>query len=322
MKPSPYVLLIGLAAGLTGFAQGHAQYPIRPLRVIVPTSTGGSSDTAARLISPPLSERLGQQVVVENRAGAASMIGTEAVARSAPDGYTLLMSVPALATNPAIYKKLPYDALRDFAPVTLAISQPHLLVVHPSLPANSVRELITLAKARPGDIVFASAGNGSNLHLAMELFLVMTGTKMVHVPYKGPAPGIIDLVAGRVSVMMPGILPGGPHVRTGRLRALGVTGRTRAATMPDLPTVAEAGVPGYESTVWNGLLAPANTPKEVIARLHKEVTAVLLIPVVKERLASEGAEIVASSPEEFSSHIRAELSKWASVVKSAGIHPE
>jgi tripartite-type tricarboxylate transporter receptor subunit TctC len=322
MRQKPYALLIGLTVGLTGIAEVDAQYPTRPLRIIVPTSTGGSSDTVARLISQPLSERLGQQVVVENRAGAASTIGTETVARSAPDGYTLLMSVPALATNPSIYKKLPYDALRDFAPVTLAISQPHLLVVHPSLPARSVKELIALAKARPGDIVFASAGNGSNLHLAMELFLGMTGTRMLHVPYKGPTPGIVDLGAGRVWVMMPGILPGGPHVRTGRLRALGVTSRTRAATMPDLPTVAETGVPGYESTVWNGLLAPANTPNEIIARLHKEVTAVLLIPVVKDRLSSEGAEIVANSPGEFSSHIRAELLKWAKVVKSAGIQPE
>lgn len=318
----PCVWLIGLAAVLTGIAQVNAQYPTRPLRIIVPTSTGGSSDTVARLISQPLSERLGHQVVVDNRAGAASMIGTETVARSAPDGYTLLMAVPALATNPSMYKKVPYDALRDFAPVTLAINQPHILVVHPSFPARSVKELIAVAKARPGEIVFASAGMGSNLHLAMELFLVMTGTRMLHVPYKGPTPGIIDLVAGRVSVMMPGIVPGGPHVRTGRLRALGVTGPNRAAAMPDLPTVAEAGVPGYEAAVWNGLLAPADTPKEIIARLHKEVTAVLLTQDIKERLAREGAEVVAGSPEEFSSHIRAEISKWAKVVKSAGIQPE
>jgi len=217
---------------------------------------------------------------------------------------------------------MPYDALRDFAPITQAVSLPNLLVVHPSLPAKSVKELITLATARPGEMVFASGGTGSTPHLSMELFLLMTGTRMLHVPYKGPVPGIIDLVAGRVSVMNLGIVPGGPHVRSGRLRGLGVTGAKRAAMMPDLPTIAEAGVPGYEVVQWNGLLAPAGAPKEVIARLHKEVTAVLLTRSMNERIANEGAEVVTSSPEEFAAYIRAETVKWAKVVKSAGIQPE
>jgi tripartite-type tricarboxylate transporter receptor subunit TctC len=310
-----------LAAVLAVLTQAHAQYPARPLRIIVPTSTGGASDTVARLMSQPLSERLGQQVVVDNRAGASTMIGTEAAAKSAPDGYTLLIAPPAFAINPSLYKKMPYDALRDFVPIIGLVKQPNILVVHPSIPSKSVKELIALSKSRPDEIAFASSGAGSSPHLSIELFLMMTGTRMLHVPYKG-ASGIVDLIAGRVSVMMPGIVSGVPHVRGGRLRALGVTDSTRAATMPDVPTIADAGVPGFEVVQWNGLIVPAGTSKEIVARLHKDIATVLLTQEIRERLAREGAEVIASSPAEFAIHIRAEIAKWAKVVKAAAIKPE
>jgi tripartite-type tricarboxylate transporter receptor subunit TctC len=321
MRAIPGCLFM-LAAGYAQVALAQAQYPSRPLRIIVPTSGASAADTMARVIAQPLSERLGQPVVVENRAGAGTVIGTEAVAKSAPDGHTLLIGLSALAINPATYKKLPYDALRDFMPITQAVSQPNLLVVHPSLPAKSVKELIALAKARPGELAFASSGVGVGSHLTMELFLLMTGTRMLHVPYKGPAPGVIDLMSGRVSVMAPSTVATLPHVRSGRLRALGVTTATRVAALPDIPTVAEAGVPGYESVAWFGLVAPAGTPKEVISRLHKEVAAILSTPDVKQRFARDGTEVVASSPEEFAAFIRAETVKWGKVVKAAGIQPE
>jgi tripartite-type tricarboxylate transporter receptor subunit TctC len=297
-------------------------YPTRPLRIIVPTSPGAGSDYAARLISQPLSVRLGQQVIVDNRPGGGTMIGSEIVARSRADGYTLLTGGPSLAINPLIYKSVPYDALRDFAPITQTISQSLVLVVHPSLPAKSVKELIVLAKARPGDIVFGSAGQGSGPHLSMELFLLLSGTRMLHVPYKGPAQAIVDLTAGRLSVQMFGIANSGSHIRAGRLRALGVTGAERLASLPDIPTIAEAGLTGYESTQWSGLLAPAGTPQDIISRLNREVTEVLNAQDIRERLAREDVAVMAGSPENFVAHIRAESAKWAKVVKSAGIQPE
>ena len=301
-------------------AQGG--YPARAVRLVIPSSSGSGIDLGARLISQPLSERLGQQIVVDNRAGAGTMIGSEIVAKSPPDGYTLLMSPSTLAINPAMFKKVPYDALRDFAPITQIAAIANVLAVHPSLPAKSVKELIALGKARPGDITFASAGTGSNPHLAMELFLVMTKTRMLHVPYKGSGPAFIDLVAGRVEVMTSSTVGTLPHVRNGRLRALGVTTAKRAVGLPDVPTIAEAGVPGYEAVQWWGLLAPAGTPAEIIARLHKDVTAVLLAPDIKERYAKDGAEVVVNTPGEFAAYMAAETAKWAKVVKSAGIRPE
>jgi tripartite-type tricarboxylate transporter receptor subunit TctC len=309
-----------IATGATAGAQDH--YPVRPLRIIAPSAPAGAADTVARLIAQPLAERLGQPVTVEPRPGAGTVMGTEVAARAAPDGYTLLIGLPALAINPSIYKTLSYDALRDFSPITQAVSQPNLLVVHPSLPARSVRELIALAKARPGELVYASSGVGASSHLTIELFLLMTGTRMLHVSYKGPGPGVIDLMAGRVSVMAPSTIATLPHVRSGRLRALGVTTAQRVSGLPDIPTIAEAGVPGYESVSWYGLLAPAGTPKDIIARLYKETVAILRTPEVKERFAKDGTEVVASSPRAFDAYIRAEMVKWAKVVKSAGIKAE
>ena len=326
MKPIHFGVF-GMAAAAVTFqvAPGIAaaqSYPARPVRIIVPNAPGSSPDLIARLIAQPLGARLGQQVVVDNRAGAGTMIGGELAAKSPPDGYTLLMGVATLAINPATYKKVPYDALRDFAPITHAVSVPGVLVVHPSLPARSVKELIALAKQRPGEIAFASGGHGSYSHLSSELFSSMAGIRMLHVPYKGSGPGVIDLLAGHVSVMTSNALSAVPHIRAGRLRALGITSTRRAATAPDVPTIAEAGLAGYESVQWSGLLAPAGTSREIIARLHQETVSVLRTPEMKERLARDGAEPVGSSPEQFAAYLGAETEKWAKVAKAAGIQPD
>jgi tripartite-type tricarboxylate transporter receptor subunit TctC len=300
----------------------HAQYPSRPVRIIVPTSTGAGADLASRVIAQQLSERFKQQVIVENRAGATTMIGTELVAKAAPDGHTLLMAPPAFVVNPSLFRKVPYDPVRDFAPITYVGNSPLILVVHPSLPLKSVKELIALAKARPGEIVFASSGSGSITHMSAELFLYMTGTRMLHVPYKGPAPGVIDLVAGRVQLMITSAPITLPQIRTGRLRALGITGSSRSPAAPDIPTISEAGVPGYESYAWYALMAPIGTPPETIAQLNREVVGILRLKNVKERLGNEGLETVASSADELAAFIRSEGVKWAKVIKAAAIQPQ
>ncbi len=250
------------------------------------------------------------------------MIGGEAVARAAPDGYTLLMGISTLAINPAMYKKVPYDAQKDFAPISQAVSLSNVLVVHPSLPARNVKEFIALVKPRPGQVNFASAGVGTSPHLSMELFLVMAQLKMLHVPYKGSGPGVTDLVAGHVPAMMPNMLSAQPHIKSGRLRALGVTGSKRAPGADDIPTIAEAGVPGYEAVQWYGVLAPAATPRDIITKLHAGVVRALQNPDVRQRLLNDGAEPVGNSPEEFATYLRAETAKWAKVVQAAGIKPE
>lgn len=318
---------LGCLAGIcfavsTAHALAQQGYPARPVRLIVPSSPGGGTDITARLIAPKLSEYLGQQVVVENRPGAGTMIGGEAAARAAPDGYTLLMGISTLAINPAIYKKVPYDALRDFVPISQAVSLSNILVTHPSLPPRNVRELIAFARARPGQINYASAGVGTSPHLSMALFLSMTGLKMEHVPYKGSGPGVIDLVAGHVPVMMPNMLSALPHIKAGRLRAHGVTGVKRASGAPEIPTIAEAGVPGYEAVQWYGVLAPAGTSREIVAKLHGAVVRAVQNADVKARFLADGADPVGSSPEEFAAYIRAETAKWAKVVKDAGIRQE
>ena len=303
-------------------AAGQGNYPNRVIRIIAPTSPGSPNDTIARLIAQALSEKLKRQVVVENRTGAGTIIGSEIVVKSQPDGYTLLMGLSTLATNAATYKNIPYDALRDFAPITQAVSTPNLMVVHPSVPAKSVKELIALAKARPGEILYASSGKGTNPHLTMELFSSMAKIRMVHVPYKSSGPGIIDLIAGHVAITSSPMLLAIPHVRAGRLRALGVTSAKRVAAEPDIPTIAEGGLPGFESVQWYGLFAPAKTPREIIEKLHREVVAILRAPGARERFASDGAELVASSPDEFAAFVKAETVKWAQVAKTAGIIPE
>ena len=300
-----------------------AAYPDHPVRLIVPSPTGGGTDTSTRIIAPKLAEYLGQQVVVDNRGGASGNIGAELVARAAPDGYTLLACIASHTSNPAVMKQVPYDFARDFAPISLTVTLPNVLVSHPSLPARNVKELIALAKARPGQLQFATGGIGANQHLAMELFLNMTALKMIHVPYKGVGPALVDVVAGHVPLMMGNILVALPQIRTGRIRAYGVTSDQRASGTPDIPTIAEAGVPGYAAVQWYGLMAPANTPKEIVAKLHAAVVRALQEPDIRKRFVEDGAEPTPSAtPEEFGAFIRSELAKWAKVARDANIKAE
>ena len=305
-------------------ADAHAQekYPSRPIRVIVPSVAGGGTDISERMIAPKMSEYLGQSVVVENRAGAASIIGSDLVAHAAPDGYTLLMGISTLTINPSIHTKLPYDTVRDFAPVSLVVTLPNVLVVHPSLPVKSVKELIAFARVRPGQLNYASAGVGSSLHLSMALFMSMAKLRMTHVPYKGSAPALVDMLAGQIEVMTGTMITVIPYVRDGRLRALGVTSLKRAAVAPELPTIAEAGLPGYEAVQWYGLLAPGATPREIIAKLNEAVAHATHDAAVRKRFLDDGVEPVGSTPEEFVALIRSDTAKWARVVKDANIKAE
>ena len=312
------ILLTALAAS----AAAAQPYPQRPIRLVVPYSAGGSTDTVARIVGQRLSERLGQQVVVDNRTGAGTLIGTGIVAQSAPDGYTLLMATPPLAINPALYPKVPYVLERDFAPVTNIAASSNLLVVHPSVPAHSVRELIALLKAHPGKYNYGSSGIGGASHLATALFASMAGVDAVHVPYKGGAPAVADLVAGRLNIMMANLTTAQPYIRAGRLRALGVGTKQRTPLFPEMPTLAESGVPGYEANNWNGMVAPRGTPRAVVERLHKEVVAVLGEPAIAERLTRAGLDPIGDTPAEFSKYLKAEAGKWEKVVKSAGIKAE
>ena len=323
-RPVVLARLIAIAtiAGVTASALAQQNYPARPIRLVVPSAPGGGTDITARIMAPKLSEYLGQQVVVENRAGAATMIGGELVARAAPDGYTLLMGISTLAINPATYRKVPYDALKDLAPISQVVALCNVLVTHPSLPARNVKEFIAFARPRPNQINFASAGVGTNPHLTMELFLNMTGIRMNHVPYKGSGQGIVDVLAGQVPVMTPAVPTALPYIKSGRLRALGVSGARRSSAAPDIPTIAEAGVPGYEATQWFGLLAPAATPRAIVERWHKETVRALKAPEVRDRLVADGEDPVGSTPEEFAAYIRSETIKWAKVVKAVGLKPE
>ena len=317
------LLLIALAFVPGAAQQALAQdvYPSRPIRLVVPIPTGSGTDTVARAVAHGLTERFGRQVFVDNRPGAGTTIGNEIVARAKPDGYTLLMNGAALTISPAIYRKIPYDTLRELTPITVAVFTPNLMVVHPSVPAKSVKEFIALARAQPGKILYASGGNGTNSHLAAALFASMAQVQVMHVPYKGSIPGIIDLVSGNVAMAINSMSTVMPQVRAGKLRALGVASARRVGAAPDLPTIAEAGVPGYESVQWSGLLAPAGTPPEIVSRLHRETVAIVRTPDMKERLAADGSEVIANSPDEFAAFLRSELVKWAKVVKTTGIEP-
>lgn len=311
---------LAVAAAGAVFAQGG--YPVKPVRVIVPSSAGGGTDIVARIIAPDLAKRLGQQVVIDNRPGAGTMIGIEIASKAPADGYTLLMGLSTLAINSALYKKVPYDPVRDFAPITVAVTSASILVVHPSVPVKTLKELIAFARARPGQMNYASAGTGTYPHMTYELFLSMAKLKMVHIPYKGTAPAMIDMIAGQVATMAATVLTGLPHIRAGRLRPLGITSAKRSAVVPDIPTVAEGGLPGYESVQWYAVLAPAQTPKDIIAKLHAELVQVLHSPEIKKRFATDAAETVGNTPEEFARHIRSELDKWAKVARDAGIKQE
>jgi tripartite-type tricarboxylate transporter receptor subunit TctC len=297
-------------------------YPQKALRMVVPFAPGGTTDIVARLIASKMGPALGQSVVIDNRPGANGIVGSEIVAKSAPDGYTLMMGyLGNLAMNPALYSKLSYDPIRDYAPVTLVASTTQAIVVHPSLPAKTVPELIALAKSKPGQLNYASAGVGAPSHLSGELFKQMTGIDMVHIPYKGGGALMTDLLSGQVTISFGGLAAALPNVRSGKLRLLAVASAKRSAAVPDVPAVAES-VPGFDVPSWLGIVAPAGTPRPIVERLHAEIAKVLASSEVKERLAAEGGEVIAGGPEEFSAYLKSEIAKWDKVIKGANIRAE
>jgi tripartite-type tricarboxylate transporter receptor subunit TctC len=314
-------MLAGIAAialSVPASAQAPA-YPTKPIRLVVPFPAGGATDIIARAVSQKLTEAWGQSIVVDNRPGAGGNIGTELVAKAAPDGYTLEMgTVGTHAINASLYAKIPFDHIKDFAPIILVAGVPNVLVVNPSLPVNSVQELIAYAKANPGKLNFASSGPGTSIHLSGELFKVMAGVQMTHVPYKGSAPALQDLLGGQVQLMFDNLPPSLPQIKGGRLRALAVTSLTRAPALPDVPTIAESGLPGFEASSWFGILAPAGTPPAIIAKVNAEVAKWLASPEGKEKLVAIGANAGGGSPEDFAQHIQKETAKWAKVVKESG----
>lgn len=312
-----------VAAGLVVAATAWGQsYPTKPVRMIVPFVPGGNTDIIGRVFAPKLSEFLGQQIVVDNRGGAGGVIGTEIVARAAPDGYMILMVSAGHTINPAMVKKLPYDSVKDFAPISMIADVPTAFVVHPSLPAKTVKEFIAIARARPGAINYSTAGRGTVGHLAAELLSSMAKIKLVHVPYKGTGQAMVDLVAGHVQMQFPSMPAAIQQVRTGRLRMIAQTGKQRSAAAPDVPTMAESGLSGFVVSSGFGMFAPAGTPRAVIDRIHSALVKALNDPAVKENLAKQGAEVVASTPEEYDRFNRAEIAKWIKVAADAGITPE
>ncbi len=294
-------------------------YPSKSVRIVVPFTPGGSTDILGRVVAQNLTTAWGQQVIVENRAGAGGTIGVEAVAKSAPDGYTLVMGhIGTFGVNPSLYAKLPYDAIKDFAPVSLVAMVPNMLVVHPSLPVKNVKELIAFARARPDQLSYGSGGNGSNPHLAVEFFKLLTQIRILHVPYKGTGPMLTDLLGGQISLTITGVPPLLPQVRANRLRALAVATDKRLSLLPELPTLIEAGVPGYEVTQWYGVLAPAATPREIVLRINSDIVKFLQRPATADRMSGEGAIPTSSTPEQFGALIKAEIVRWAKVIKAAG----
>ena len=317
--------LVGGIAGVLGIVcstgtLAQPAYPTKAIRMVVPFPPGGTTDILARVAAQKITEATGQQVIVDNRPGAGGNIGTEVVAKAAPDGYLLLADPGStLTVNPSLFSKLPFDPLKDFAPVTIIAAVPNLLVVHPSLPVRSVKELIALAKSRPGQLNYASTGAGQSTHLSMELFKLSAGVEMTHIPYKGSSPALFDLLAGQVPLMFDNMPSSLPYVQAGRLRALAVSTLKRAPALPSLATVAESGLPGFEVSVWFGVLAPAGTPREIVTRLNAIIVKALASPDTRERLAGQGAEPIGNTPEEFTAQMQRDLVKWAKVVKGAGI---
>ncbi|HEX2829869.1 MAG TPA: tripartite tricarboxylate transporter substrate binding protein [Burkholderiales bacterium] len=297
-------------------------YPTKPIRIIVPWPPGGGTDLVARTVAHKFGETLGQLAVVENRAGANGIIGADAAAKAAPDGYTAMITIASHAINPTLYRKLPYNTASDFAPVSLLAEYPFVLTVHPSLPVKTTRELIAFAKQRPKQLSYASSGIGSGPHLGMELFRSLSGIDIVHIPYKGAGQAMTDLIAGNVHLFLNNFLAGATHIRSGKLRALGVTTRKRSPAAPELPTIAESGVPGYSVSGWYGLFVPAATPANIVKTLNTAAQKALRAKDVSDRLSGEAAEIVASSPAEFAKFFNAEVAKWAGVIDKAGIRPE
>jgi tripartite-type tricarboxylate transporter receptor subunit TctC len=314
MRRSGIAVLLAVAA-TSAFAQG---YPTKPAKVVVPYPPGGPTDIVARVVSQKLSEQMGQQFIVENRPGAGGNIGAEAVAKSPADGYTLLVATTAHAINPSLFKNLGYNLTKDFAPVSLLTSGPLVIVANPSVPAKNVKELIAMGKAKPGSLNYASSGNGQSTHLSAELFATMAGIKMNHIPYKGSAPALTDVMGGQASLMFDTMLSAMPHVKNGKLKAIAVTSAARSPAAPDVPTVAESGLPGYEAIAWNGLLVPAGTPGDVVAKLNAELKKALDAPDVKDRFSAQGFGAAWNTREAFAKFIQSELDKWAKVVKVSG----
>ncbi|HSN41737.1 MAG TPA: tripartite tricarboxylate transporter substrate binding protein [Burkholderiales bacterium] len=325
-RPAPVaVLILALCAifPAAACAEAAAAYPAKPIRLIVPFPPGGGNDVIARVVGKQLSERWNQQIVIDNRGGANGMLGLSLLAQAAPDGYTLAVGAAGpLAVNPSLYSKMPYDSLKSFAPVTNMVNFPLLLVTHPSLPAKSVKELIALAKAQPGRLNFASPGSGNSGHLAGELFNSMAGVKIVHVPYKGAGPAIADLLGGQVQMMYSSIPSVLPHVQAGRLNALAIGSAKRLSTLPNIPTIAESGVPKYEAYSWVGMVAPAGTPGEIVAKLNREIIDILKVKQVADNLNQQGAVPDYQSPEAFRAYIKAEIAKWGAVVRAANIRAD
>jgi tripartite-type tricarboxylate transporter receptor subunit TctC len=313
------------AVALTALGANAAQaqtYPTKPVRWIVGYTPGGTADMLARAVGQKLTEAWGQQVIVENRPGAGTNIGTEVAAKAAPDGYTLFMPTVANAINPTLYPKLNFDILRDFVHITNFAKVPGIVVVHPSVPAKNVKDLIALARANPNALRHGSTGIGSPHHLAGEIFKSMSGVKMVHVPYRGATPAITDIVAGHIEVYFGAMVSTLPHAKSGRVRALGVTTLKRVAAVPDIPTISEQGLKGFETGSWFGVSVPTGTSKDIVNRLHKESVRILALPEVRDRMASEGAEFVADTPEQFTAFLKSEMEKWGKAVKASGARPE
>ena len=316
--------LCAAAAGLPARAAGAADgYPAKPVRVIVPFAAGGGADVVARLVFTRLSAKMGHSFVIDNRGGAGAIVGTDAVAKAAPDGYTLLLGQTGPnALNPALFAKLPYDPIADFAPVVQLTAYPYVIVVHPSVPANTLAELIALAKAKPDTLTFGTAGTGSSGQLAAELFMRTTGTKMTHVPYKGAGPALADTVAGVTTLTFGDMAASTPLVTGGRLRGLAVTGPKRTFLLPNVPTVSESGYPGFEALAWHGVYAPAKTPPEIVDKLNHELAAILAEPEVREKLQKDGIDPIGASPAAYAAYTRAEIQKWGAVVRAANIRLE
>ena len=311
--------ILSALAGLAFAAAAHAQsFPNKPIKIIVPFGPGGFTDVAARILQKELAPAIGQAVIIENRPGAGSTIGTDAVAKAAPDGYTLVMISTAHVISPHLYKQMPYDPIRDFTPVMKLAEGPYVLVVHPSLPAKSVAELITLAKAQPGAIDYASSGNGSAQHLVGALFTTMAGVNLNHVPYKGSNQAMNDVLGGQVKVSFVGVPNALPNLNSGKLKALGVSTAKRYAELPDVPTIAEAGVPGYDATIWLGILAPPGTPREIVQKINADITKILSTPEARKLMASAGVDVATSTPEDFGRLMQSELDRWGKVVRETG----
>ena len=323
LRPFASFAFKALVAFVLLLAIAHAEgYPSKPIRIIVPYPPGGFNDTLARTLGQKLAEKWGQPVIVDNRPGGGTTIGTNLAAKAAPDGYTLLIVSFAFVVNPALYAALPYDTAKDFVPIVLAASTPNLLVVNPELPAKSVKELIALAKSRPGKLNYASAGNGSSNHLSMELFKSLTGIDVVHVPYKGSASAVIDLIGGQVDLMFDNVPNVLQQVKADKLRGLAVSSKERSPFVKELPTVAESGVPGFDVSVWFGVVAPAGTPQSVIERLNSDINRILKLPDVVRLFHGQGVEALGGTREEFATYLRTQMSKWAKVVEATGARPE